>query len=895
MSAAIEPGWVELRVHGVSGTPPESMLASAQVCQVAGDDRSRCFRPTDAQGHEVRADDGHVVEAFHWGRWTSGSWTQALWVLLIPFGMANAAQFMLPSPHGRGPRFFHAASGAVLRLLALVLTALFTIGVCVLLVDLVAWQWLARMDLPGDDRLVVWPALLLAVGAVYGLSFLGRSRAGRRRYGAATEARGLPGLGDTAFFDGDPDSPSLRHLHRAAALFLIALIGVSAVAGSRPMLADLGRWAPIVGLAGTVAVVFFLGDPERTTTVARGGGSLRHWWHGISPSGEAGAENPPSQLVAAILHLLGLVAALSAALAIAVAPVSRGELPGARAPLPGIENIAASVGIGGTVVTLLLFSTVFGLALTTRHEQDDVPDDFRRFARGLTAWLAAAVGFFVGIGLTAGLSLTVQGVLNRLQGSPSVSAPLVLQRVSFTWGVTAAVIVLLLICAGVRLWLRRKDFLEAAKQAYTFGPPGPASSRPRLHPTWLRRVGRAMRIARLKNHLQGVFWTFGVVGTVLALTAATDYLVERLTEDASNAWLTGIDLFTGVSSPAGQPIVGDDIVIGIGQVTLLGLAGGAVLLTRGAIKAEGPRRALNVVWDVIAFWPRAVHPFVPPPYSQEVVPALVRRICWHLGEPDPLPDTGAPDTDDDPVPHPSAQDVNPHPVRLVVLAAHSQGSLISLAALLRLPREVRGRVRWLTFGSQLRQQFPRAFPHYVRFADLEKMQVRHSWLSLYRDTDPIAGPVTSWDHECDGRGRPVSVRLGGSEAEVDAVDPATGRRTCGREWRLLDPPASDWRFQTSAVDAIRGHSDYWLDPQWDEALLAVRVPVPPAGPTPSPARAQTPAPVSAREPTSTVPTPAESPEGDERPVTPAPGAPPAGERAASRPPRPRRPRRSARR
>ena len=38
---------------------------------------------------------------------------------------------------------------------------------------------------------------------------------------------------------------------------------------------------------------------------------------------------------------------------------------------------------------------------------------------------------------------------------------------------------------------------------------------------------------------------------------------------------------------------------------------------------------------------------------------------------------------------------------------------MSLVALLWLPPEARARVRWLTFGSQLRQQFPRAFPHYV--------------------------------------------------------------------------------------------------------------------------------------------------------------------------------------
>ncbi len=32
------PLWVELRVHGVSGSPPESMLLSAHVVQVGGDE-----------------------------------------------------------------------------------------------------------------------------------------------------------------------------------------------------------------------------------------------------------------------------------------------------------------------------------------------------------------------------------------------------------------------------------------------------------------------------------------------------------------------------------------------------------------------------------------------------------------------------------------------------------------------------------------------------------------------------------------------------------------------------------------------------------------------------------------------------------------------------------------
>jgi hypothetical protein len=257
-------------------------------------------------------------------------------------------------------------------------------------------------------------------------------------------------------------------------------------------------------------------------------------------------------------------------------------------------------------------------------------------------------------------------------------------------------------------------------------------------------------------------------------------------------------------------------------VVLLGLAAGAVLLARGAIRAEGPRRALNVVWDVIAFWPRSVHPFVPPPYAQEVVPALVRRICWHLGEPDPFPDPPGPD-EAGRRPHVSAAAVNREPAQTVVVAAHSQGSLISLAALLQLPPHLRPRVRWLTFGSQLRQQFPRAFPHYVRFADLADVAERHSWLSLYRDTDPIGGPVTSWMHRCTPDDGPTSHRLLSPDvAAPDLVHPVSGRRECGREWRLLDPPATDWRFQTGAVAKIQGHSNYWLDPDWDDALADVR-------------------------------------------------------------------------
>ena len=188
-AAAAGPGrtmadWVELRVHGVSGTPPEDMLASAHVVQVAGDDRTRCFRPADTLGREVRGTAGQLLEAFHWGRWTSGSWAQALWLLLTPFGLVNAAQFMLPPPwsapaRGRPPPAGRTpcavrCSGCS-RWCSRCCSA---VAAAVVVVDLAVWQWLARRQLPVDDRVLVVTGLLVAAAIGFGLSLLGRTRQG---------------------------------------------------------------------------------------------------------------------------------------------------------------------------------------------------------------------------------------------------------------------------------------------------------------------------------------------------------------------------------------------------------------------------------------------------------------------------------------------------------------------------------------------------------------------------------------------------------------------------------------------------------------------------------------------------------------------------------------------
>jgi hypothetical protein len=93
-------GRTELRIHGVSGTPPESMLDYPHPRQVAGDAVSGFYRRWWPAGPPTAAD-GDVEgqcrrEAYSWGGLTSGGASRALWLLLLPFMMLNFAFYMTP-------------------------------------------------------------------------------------------------------------------------------------------------------------------------------------------------------------------------------------------------------------------------------------------------------------------------------------------------------------------------------------------------------------------------------------------------------------------------------------------------------------------------------------------------------------------------------------------------------------------------------------------------------------------------------------------------------------------------------------------------------------------------------------------------------------------------------
>ena len=164
---------LELRVHGVSNTPPENVLGpsptvgalgavgrEAQVQRVTGDAATGFYR-WPGSGAEVTS------EAYSWGQLTSGQRVtgaravkdiqRALWTLLLPFAFANLALFARPSE--RSP-----VAAWLIRVLGLSLTITMVLAATGVGVDLVAWQCVDENcldQIPGDWSFLandVWSA-----------------------------------------------------------------------------------------------------------------------------------------------------------------------------------------------------------------------------------------------------------------------------------------------------------------------------------------------------------------------------------------------------------------------------------------------------------------------------------------------------------------------------------------------------------------------------------------------------------------------------------------------------------------------------------------------------------------------------------------------------------------
>lgn len=253
-------GVTEIRVHGVGGSTPMSMLGDANARQVTGDTQAGFWRGADrpvpdgdaAAGEKSAGQPRWHREAYSWGNLTSRSLRHLFWLMIFPFTMINLAGWMVVGKPAQQPAAGAAPGRPVrtdwrigfqqelIRLIALMFTWTYVLFAVQMVVDFGAWQciqvgqcraqsflrWLGVRDNPAHAVVVLTlvPLLLLA-----GLAWI--SEASRRQFEAYTVAEIPPAepdaaagkLTDRAFWSGAGYALHTRTIHVCSALALMCL------------------------------------------------------------------------------------------------------------------------------------------------------------------------------------------------------------------------------------------------------------------------------------------------------------------------------------------------------------------------------------------------------------------------------------------------------------------------------------------------------------------------------------------------------------------------------------------------------------------------------------------------------------------------------------------------
>ncbi|XTZ15863.1 hypothetical protein ACQSSU_00105 [Micromonospora echinospora] len=838
---------LELRVHGVSNTPPDELLGllpepgepAPQPWLVAGDEVTGFYRHPRAD-----PDEPVTVEAYSWGRLTSGARTardveRALWTVLLPFTLANVALHARPEIPADPDRERWSGragiAGWLIRLFCLSLTGTLVLAATGVGVDLIGWQCVDRSCLrrvPGPWEFLGhgwWSedAHALAVGLLVPLALIALvGLLSWRTYQYEAEMPVGPGvvppvgvpmvnpLQDPTFWCGE------GQLRRAAVLHLCTGTAVAAAVPLGAVLVMDPPAGPRAALAGLTVILLVL--PVAVAVVALGRPYLTRRG-GRTPLG------PYSALV--VVSTLGGLAGTFALLLLPDGPagIPLAELrpprgcaaapaaPGCRADrsLPGYDELIAGWGVG-QLFLLVAIGTVS-----------------RSGRRALVAPAGAALALVAGVawwsGWLPGVPAAPEGLALWMLVGPAVAvagAGLLLPRATpvdppeaehtgLAWGGRGPMLIaglgwLLAVayCTGAVYWVGNR--LNPADRLAVV-PPVPV--------TWAGLV--------FGGSLLVVLATAVHAGVLFARLRRREY--ARLSRPGHRLSAHDLRRCRDVSTfRALHRLVGEHAIplVGWGGTALLVLAAlgcvaalsgahphgmsdsGWSVLVDGATDAgdrllgwlpvlvatlgllvyrnDTVRRSVGVLWDVGTFWPRTAHPFAPPSYAERAVPELQTRTAGLLALPE-----------DD-----------PRRVAGIILSGHSQGAVICAAVLLQLPARWRRRVRFFSYGCQLTRLYGRVFPAYFGphrlpvLADaLTDRHGRAGWTNFWRETDPLGWPVPA-------ARRQVSVR------DPEGLHPTGGE--------VVDPP-------------IRSHGGYPDSPEFlverdrVAALLRGAVPSPREG------------------------------------------------------------------
>jgi hypothetical protein len=864
----VDDDLLELRVHGVSNTPPTSMLYAIQ--EEYGDSLAGVY------GQRSNG----LVRAFSWGglarispipRIPFANWVRsvgsAAWIFVVPFGLANVAYWSrhltMPGQQFRAAR----TTAALARVFSLGLTLLLASSVCsvsldmaearVLLVESPLPDWLSWLkdDLDAGDRMAIFStAPLLAMLLLLALARWSRVRYdwGSKVSESAPSEPIVPGIapparwkfGSSDFWDNADLSSHSSAVHTAAGVALSLIwtgqfwfeehrcVGVAVVVTSvaivvgcllliasmplvtegavlgptRKALAWLAFWASLVIFtAQALALVF---------------------WH--SPTLESKPLAGLSFVPGALVFML-LVLALSAlgwrwsprpSYVVAAVPIALGAVVLAIHQCQRVSDDNLRVVDSVLVVTLVLLAALWLSALYRR-----------RAGHTEEAWGGTAPGVLMVLSLFAAMLLSTVFVLVaaallgdgkiRINDEELMTAPPI--YLSFASMLTPVVAALILLAVVViwRIVLGCRTPVEASLDDKTqpdavaadLAADFDAASRA---PWWARRLrlGRLWQLKRLRSRTRKL--------------AAVAHRAEPMV--AAFAVLAGLAICFGLvlALALHDSVVAESVSpLHLARWLGVGLAVGLGGLIIGSGAARG--RPLGIVWDLICFLPRAAHPFGPPCYAQRAVPELL-NYCRAWLE---TPDTAKP--------------------RRLILSAHSLGGVLAVAIVLLLADTHKNRIALVTYGCQLRAYFGRIFPellgprilgvtnsHPARLlgcptfgpaasavpdndgypasvkdtlSDPDGKHVR--WINLWRPTDYLGFPVYSRESV-----NPVDQPADEVTAEM-STDGKIVLAENGIDIHTLDgsvPMTTPVRFATKTTVRVDTHGDYFRAPQYPTAI-----------------------------------------------------------------------------
>lgn len=799
---------VEIRIHGVGGGSAADLLDDHHPERIAGDDISGFYRrsrehPTLDAAKQLR----RTREALAWGGNTSGSWRTALWVLLLPFALVNVGGWM--HPPGQRPSPWMRVFGLTVTLAAVLLTAITVFDVLAIqcagdVACVEGTSWLAPFGWQRDGVPVFAdaPARRLAIVSVVPMVVLALLWfAGRYGYDDLEGFRGddekleSPDgdglrLMDPAFWNGWEPAYRTRMVHLAAGRAMLGLVLAVSIAGVTDGVPRI--IAVLLALFALVPLVYAGWVVTWRTVYAR----------------------QPEDALRPKLARLRWVTYAALAAPILQGVVTRGTEPDLGAPRTFLAGLFTApyvvLFVLAALHAVLLGALWFGrrTVLEPRAHAGgpdcDSPQVGRAAFKGRGEAVTATLALFLVVAIGAGAHRTTSAYL----GAPTAiwdpvqeagieqvegEAPVVEAEpecpdceqetaIGSPWWNETTAHVLVLVLAGIAVEavralrrLRRAGEDDRDDDVAHHLALNPANENPidATLPSARKRVRAVLRnwavvceIVEADRRLLRVVRVAGV-GAVLLL------LLQMPQETPGFGWRG-----TVIAGRSAGPLATASLWL----VGLLPVA--AVLLLRLAAVNERWRRQIGAMWDVLIFWPRHIHPFAPPCYSERVIP----QLQWHL---DHLLEEG----------------------KGVVLAGHSQGSVIASAASAVRRQKTADRFDLVVYGSPIAALYERVFPAYFGPDFYETVDTTtRRWHHLFSRTDIFAYPF--WDEGWRAGPRVVCPACGHLPGRayndpVDVDDPIHPADPAHHvDYLVIDPELWDWPSKEPPPPPIRGHSTY---------------------------------------------------------------------------------------